>query len=587
MIAKLATKLEIPRRLRAVVRARESSLILLAALVGVIAGLVVAGMGNAVDLLHVLFFNLQHGERLSGRLLLNPVLALSVPLVGGLLFGISSEIIARWRPEREIDPIEANALHGGRMSLLGSVIVAAQTIWSSGVGASVGLEAGYTQLASGLASRIGNAFHLRRGDLRILVGCGAAAGIAGAFGAPLAGAFYGFELIIGSYSPSGLAPVGISALLGFLVAHSLDPADLGIVAPEKTVIAAHDLVLAATLGLLSALLGMMLMRGVAISENMFAKLKLRPTLRTMAGGLVVGLLAMVSPQIMSSGHGALRVAGMLDLSFRAVALLFVLKIVASIASLGSGFRGGMFFSSLLIGALGGHLLAVALTMIWPTIYFDPNAYAVIGMSALSASVIGGPLTMIFIALETTGDLWLTTAVLVAVIISAQVTREVFGYSFATWRFHLRGETIRSAADIGWMRDLTVEKMMRQDVPTAYAGATVADFRDAFPLSSTAYVIAIDEVDRYVGLVLVADAHATDATAGKTVRDLLHLRDEMLLPGMAVKEAVLAFDRAEAEALVVVDSFLDRRVMGLLTEAYVLRRYSAALEGRRRDLTGEE
>ena len=237
MIAELATKLEIPRRLRAVVRARESSLILLAALVGVIAGLVVAGMGNAVDLLHVLFFNLQHGERLSGRLLLNPVLALSVPLVGGLLFGISSEIIARWRPEREIDPIEANALHGGRMSLLGSVIVAAQTIWSSGVGASVGLEAGYTQLASGLASRIGNAFHLRRGDLRILVGCGAAAGIAGAFGAPLAGAFYGFELIIGSYSPSGLAPVGISALLGFLVAHSLDPADLGIVAPEKTVIA--------------------------------------------------------------------------------------------------------------------------------------------------------------------------------------------------------------------------------------------------------------------------------------------------------------------------------------------------------------
>ena len=398
-----------------------------------------------------------------------------------MLFGISSEIIARWRPEREIDPIEANALHGGRMSLLGSVIVAAQTIWSSGVGASVGLEAGYTQLASGIASRIGNAFHLRRGDLRILVGCGAAAGIAGAFGAPLAGAFYAFELIIGSYSPSGLAPVGISALIGFLVAHSLDPAELGIVAPEKTAIAAHDLVLAATVGLLSALLGMMLMRGVAISENMFAKLRLRPRLRTMAGGLVVGLLAIVSPQMMSSGHGALRVAGMLDLSFRAVALLFVLKIVASIASLGSGFRGGMFFSSLLIGALGGHLLAVALTMIWPTVYFDPNAYAVIGMSALSASVIGGPLTMIFIALETTGDLWLTTAVLVAVIISAQVTREVFGYSFATWRFHLRGETIRSAADIGWMRDLTVEKMMRQDVQTVLAAATVADFREAFPL----------------------------------------------------------------------------------------------------------
>jgi chloride channel protein, CIC family len=586
LIARIATQLEIPRRLRALVRARESSVVALAALVGVIAGIVVAGMGASVDLLHELFFNLQHGERLSARLTLNPYLALSVPLVGGLIMGLASEIIRRWRPEREIDPIEANALHGGRMSLLGSIIVAAQTVWSSGVGASVGLEAGYTQFASGIASRIGNAFRLRRGDLRILVGCGAAAGIAGAFGAPLAGAFYGFELIIGSYSPNSLAPVGVAALIGYLVTRSLEPAELGVVAPEKMTVVAHDLVLAATLGLLAAVLGIILMRGVAFSENMFARLRLRPILRTMAGGLVVGLMALISPQIMSSGHGALRVAGMLDLPLRTVALLFMLKILASIASLGSGFRGGLFFSSLLIGALGGHLLAVALTMIWPTVYFDPNAYAVIGMSALSASVIGGPLTMTFIALETTGDLWLTTAVLVAVIIAAQVTREVFGYSFATWRFHLRGETIRSAADIGWMRELTVEKMMRQDVQTVNASSTVAEFREVFPLSSTAYVIAVDEADRYVGLVSVADAHAPES-ADKSIKDVLRHSEDMLLPGMAVKEAVLAFDRAESEALAVVDSYLDRRVIGILTEAYVLRRYSAALEGRRRDLVGED
>jgi len=173
-------RLEIPRRLRAIVRARESSLILLAAIVGVLGGAVVAGMGIGVDILHEVFFNLAPGERLSGRLSLDPWLAVLVPLSGGILFGIASEVIARWRPEREVDPIEANALHGGRMSLIGSMIVAAQTMWSSGVGASVGLEAGYTQIASGIASRIGHAFRLRRGDLRILVGCGAAAGIAGA-----------------------------------------------------------------------------------------------------------------------------------------------------------------------------------------------------------------------------------------------------------------------------------------------------------------------------------------------------------------------------------------------------------------------
>ncbi len=586
LVAKVGNPLEIPRRLRALVRARESSLILLAVVVGVIGGLVVAAMGTCVDLLHQLLFHLDRGERLSARFTLDPVLAVSVPLLGGLLFGIGSEVLRRWRPDREIDPIEANALHGGRMSLLGSIIVAAQTVWSSGVGASVGLEAGYTQFASGIASRIGVAFRLRRSDLRILVGCGAAAGIAGAFGAPLAGAFYGFELIIGSYAPASLAPVGISALIGYLVAHSIEPADLGVVAPDKTILLTHDLVLAAFIGLLAAVLGIVLMRGVALCEAAFARLRIRPTLRTVAGGLVVGLMAIVSPQVMSSGHGALRVIGTLDLSVRTVAIVFALKVAASIASLGSGFRGGLFFSSLLIGSLGGHLVAEAITMTWPTLDFDTNASAVIGMSALSASVIGGPLTMTFIALETTGDLWLTTAVLIAVIIAAQVTREVFGYSFATWRFHLRGETIRSAADIGWMRDLTVEKMMRVDVETIKAATTIAEFREAYPLGSTVYVVAVDDLDRYVGLVLVAEAHGADAAPERAVKEILHFPDEMLLPEMAVKEAVLAFDRAEGEALVVVDSFLDRRVVGLLTEAYVLRRYAAALEGRRRDLTGE-
>ncbi|HWX70861.1 MAG TPA: chloride channel protein [Xanthobacteraceae bacterium] len=568
------------------VRARESSLIALAALVGAIAGLVVAAMSTGVDVLHQLLFRLDPGERLSGLLRLDPVVALTVPLAGGAVFGIATELIARWRPEREIDPIEANALHGGRMSLLGSIIVAAQTVWSSGVGASVGLEAGYTQLGGGIASRLGMAFRLRRADLRILVGCGAAGGIAGAFGAPLAGAFYGFELIIGGYSPNSLAPVAAAALIGFLVAHALAPADIGVVAPERMAVGVHDLVIAATIGLLAAALGILLMRGVALCETLFVRLRVRPALRTTIGGLVVGLLAMVTPQVLSSGHGALRLSGVFTLSLWTVASILVLKIAASIVSLGSGFRGGLFFSSLLMGALGGDLLAIALTMAWPSGHFDPNAYALIGMSALSASVVGGPLTMTFIALETTGDLWLTTAVLIAVIISAQMTREVFGYSFATWRFHLRGETIRSAADIGWMRELTVGKMMRRDIRTAAAAGTIAAFRDAFPVGSTTYVIAVDDDKRYAGMVRVADAHAAEVSPGEAVRDLLHSANDMLLPGMAIKDAVLAFDRAEAESLPVVDSYLDRRVVGLLTEAHALRRYSAELERRRQELIGK-
>ena len=474
------------------------------------------------------------------------------------------------------------------MSLIGSMIVAAQTVWSSG-SRGVGRHRGRLHPIC-QRHRFAHWHGLPAAAGPI---CGYSWAVAPPAELPaLSGRRWParstpLRLIIGGYSPNSLAPVAVSALIGYLIAHALSPAEVGIVAPDQMTVAVRDLIVSGMIGVLCAAAGILIMRGVAICDALFARFNVPLFLRTTIGGLAVGLLAAVAPQVMSSGHGALHFAGILNLSLWTVALLFILKIVASIISLGSGFRGGLFFSSLLIGALGGQLLAVALVTIWPNQTFDANAYAVISMSALSAAVIGGPLTMTFIALETTGDLWLTTAVLIAVIISSQVTREMFGYSFATWRFHLRGETIRSAADIGWMRDLTVGKMMRHDVHTVSAATVVASFREAFPLGSSAAIVAVDDHGRYVGMVLVADAHATEVSPDQPIKALLRATGVMLMPGMAIKEAVLAFDQAETEALAVVDSRTDRRVIGFLTEAYALRRYAAELERRRKELIGEE
>jgi CIC family chloride channel protein len=581
----ISPPLEVPHRLRALVRARESSIIVLAVLIGVLAGLIVAGMGETVFLMHRIFFGLDPGERLSARMSLPPLRAFLTPCLGGLLFGLATAYITRKRG-REIDPIEANALHGGRMSMRGSLIVAAQTMWSSGVGASVGLEAGYTQFASGLASLIGKGFRLRRADMRVLVGCGAAAAISGAFGAPLGGAFYGFELIIGSYSIGSLAPVGIASLLGYLTAHALMPARLGIEAVAVSNISLRDIAIAAGVGLLAAIYGIGVMRSVAASEQLFKRLVMRPALRPMLGGAIVGLLAIVSPQVMSSGHGALHLAGLFKLPLITLLTIFLLKTLASIASLGSGFRGGLFFASLLLGSLGGQLFAHGLSFVWPTFHPDIDVYAIIGMCAFSVSVIGGPLTMTFLALETTGDLWLTTAVLIAAIVSMLVTREFFGYSFATWRFHLRGESIRGAADVGWIRDLTVGQMMRSDVRTSPAETSIAAFRAAFPLGSTNQVIAVDEDGRYAGMVLVAEAHASEVGAGDPLGPLLRHTEHLLLPQMTAQEAISGFDRFEAEALAVVETLERRQVIGLLSEAHALRRYSDASERQRRELLGK-
>lgn len=578
--------LEAPRRLRAFVRAHETSLVVLAAMIGTIGGLVVLAMSGAVAALHALLFNISITERLSSQPSVETLRAVLVPSLGGLLLGGALLVLLRWRPAREIDPIEANALHGGRMSFRGSVIVALQTTWSSGVGASVGLEAGYTQLASGLAASLGRGFHLRRADQRIMVGCGAAAAIAGAFGAPLAGAFYAFELVIGGYTSAGLTPVGVAAVTGYFVTHGFEALSLGISVGPVGDVTGHDLALAALLGVLAALFGIMIMRGVALCETGLAKTRLWSPLRPALGGLCVGLLALVTPQVMSSGHGALHFSGLISMPLQVIASVFVLKALASIVSLGTGFRGGLFFATLFMGALGGRLYAAGVDLLWPGLGVDANVYAVIGMSALSASVIGGPLTMSFIALESTGNLWLTTVVLVAVMISTQITRELFGYSFATWRLHLRGETIRSAADVGWIRDLTVNRLMRPDVATVDAAIGIEAFRAKFPLGSKTQVVAVDATGRYVGLALVAEAHAPDIDAARGLVGILHHREVVLHPAMNIQEAIAVFDAAEAESLAVVETDGERRPVGLLTEAHAMRRYAEETDKRRREAIGE-
>ena len=226
-------------RLRAMFRRGELGLVALAVLIGIAAGLLVALIGALSTALHVLVYGV---ERLSSSDLSGPIV-LAGPIIGGIVLGIIIFILSKTRKKPMVDPIEANALHGGRLSLTDSIIVCVQNIVSNGFGASVGLEAGYTQIASGVASKIGIKLKLRRGDMRILVGCGAAGAIAAAFNAPLTGAFYAIELIIGTYTVVTLAPLIVSALvaatvIGLIGGHglSIDIVDASRVTPADYVL---------------------------------------------------------------------------------------------------------------------------------------------------------------------------------------------------------------------------------------------------------------------------------------------------------------------------------------------------------------
>ncbi|MBB3173508.1 CIC family chloride channel protein [Endobacter medicaginis] len=576
-----------PQTLRALVRTDELWFVALAAILGSLCGLMVVAINDATTLMHRVLFDVDPDGRLSGLDWIEPARALLVPTLGGLALGGTGLLLARLAPGRPIDPIEANALYGGRMSLRDSIVVVIQTVMSNGVGASVGLEAAYTQIGSAIGSRIGRSFRVRRGDLRLLVGCGAAGAIAAAFDAPLAGAFYAFELVIGTYTLAALAPVVAAACCAILVTHLIGGNSISLDVPVTVSMGGLDYLSVVALGVVSALAGVALMRGVTLTESIFRGSRVPGWLRPGIGGLCVGGLALVTPAVLSSGHAALRLALNMQFGLQQAALILLLKALASSISIGTGFRGGLFFASLLLGTLTGDLFGETLSFITSQT-LPLTVYAVIGMSAFAVAVVGGPFTMGFLALESTGSLPLTMAVMVASVVSALTVRRTFGYSFATWRFHLRGESIRSAVDVGWMRSLTVGRMMRRDVRTTRIDTPIAAVRRAFPLGAAERVVVVDAQSRYLGQVAVAELHAArDAAAeARGLSGLLHDANAMLRPQMSVKEAIAAFERSESDALVVVEDTERRQVIGILSEQYALRRYTEELENRRRELSGE-
>jgi CIC family chloride channel protein len=566
-------------------RLRDSDLFLiaLAALAGVAAGLGVVVINMLLEQIRQLVFALPPGEHLSEAADLPPLRVLLMPVLGGALVGVASALLRRWRPRETVDAIEANALFGGRMSVGDSLGLVGVTLLSGGFGASVGLEAAYTQFGAALASRLGRQLGLRRDDVRTLVGCGAAGAIAAAFNAPLAGAFYAFELIIGSYTLHILAPVGIAALTGSLVVRALVGSNPIFVVWHVISISSWDYVAFFVVGLLSAGLGILVMKGVTSTEAAFRREAVPRWARPALGGVVVGIIAFAFPQILGSGHGGILRELHFGFALPYLAGLIVAKIIGSAVSIGSGFRGGLFSSSLFLGSLFGSFLGMVLARLAPHLAADPVVYSLVGMGAVAAAVVGAPVTMIMLVLETTGDLSATIGVMVGVVTAAVAVRHWFGYSFATWRFHLRGLKIHSPEDIGWISEILVGPMMRRDPAVIAASLPSEELRRRFPAGSTKQVFVVDDSGKLSGIIDPAEASAPDrAGADKIVGQLVSGPTPYLLAGDNLRTALTRFSEAAQESLPVIDAVDTRRVIGYLTEAYALRRYASELERRRGD-----
>ncbi|MDE2577286.1 MAG: chloride channel protein [Hyphomicrobiales bacterium] len=574
----------LPSGVRAFVRSRESGLFLAALVVGVASGLVVVALSLSAQFLHERLFQLAPGVRISVAPIAQHWRIVAVCASAAVVLAVLGFFLNARMQGKLADVVEANALHGGRMSFLGSLYITVQTLVSNGFGLSVGLEAAYTQMCGAVAAALARALAARRSDFRLLVACGAAAAISGAFEAPLAGAFYSFETVLGAYSVVSLAPVAASALAASFVAsrfihHRPLAADTNFESFDVSVIG-HAIAIA----LLCSFAGILLMRSVAGAQRLFAATRTPPFIHLLIGGAFVGLIGWTTPSALGAGHAALgaslAIGGAGALS--TLALIFFFKCAAVTLSLGSGFRGGLFFASFFLGGLIGRMYSLA---VWP--YFpalDPHsaALALIGMSAFGTGIIGAPIAMTCFALEMSGSLNITLGALTACALTSLIVRETFGYSFATWRFHLRGEALRGPQDVGWVRELRVNRLMRKDVKIIAADRTIAAARIIAPVGSSSEVFIADEQGRYAGMASVSDLHTTAEAPDQTIATLGRFPQAYVTPQTTIRQALDLCEKYECDRLAVVEDEKSRAIVGQVTEAHLLRRYGVELERRNRE-----
>lgn len=570
-------------RLRRKVRSSEIILIGLAIVIGIGAGLLALAQSKLAYVIQRSIYALPRDGRLSAQAhVMNPLCLIALPVAG--LIVVAIDRLMRRQLSPPVDVVEANALHGGVIPMRDSVYISAQTVVSNGSGASVGLEAAYAQMGGGVASVIGQWLRLRRNDLRVLVGAGSGAAVGAAFGAPLTGAFYAFEIVIGAYTPAAIAPVLSASLAAALVVHAAGSPGYILHVPIAHAVHASGYVQYAILGILCAFLGIALMRSITFLERKVRRIGIPTAFRPFLGGLLLMPMAWITPETLSAGHGALYLNLVTHLDGRMLVYVFLLKAAASAVSLTFGFRGGLFFASLFLGSLAGQIFALLTAMIPGLAAVGINDAALVGMAALAVSIVGGPFTMPMLVLEATHNFAVTGAALAASLCASTVVRETFGFSFSTWRLHIRGETIRSARDVGWIKSLTAKTMMRSRPSEISATATISEFLTRFPFDDARDVVLVDPEGRYVGQVSPLDMRAQRESPSVTLQNFCKQSIPTLDRHDDIREIIRKFDVAQREELIVVDKI--GHPIGSLSERYVQKRYLLEMEKQTKELFRE-
>jgi CIC family chloride channel protein len=386
---------------------------------------------------------------------------LLAPTLGGVAVGVFLQfVMERPRPFGVADVIDARALHGARLPLRKSIESAAVTAASLGFGASAGREGPAAHLGAALASYFALRFEYDPVIARTLMACGVAAAVSASFNAPLAGVLFALEVVLGHYALRAFGPIVISSIAAAVISRIHLGDFPAFTIPEISLMTYWEMPAFAVLGVVSAIVAIAFMRTVMVTEEIAAKIECPLWLRPASGGFLIGAIAILFPQVLGVGYGATDDALNELYPLGLLVALILAKGIATSITLASRFGGGVFSPSLYLGAMTGGAFGIIAATIFPDQATSHGLYALVGMGAVSAAVLGAPISTTLIVFELTGEWQISLALLVAVSISTVMTQSILGRSFFHWQLERRGLRIRDGAHQYILKTIKVRDIMR-------------------------------------------------------------------------------------------------------------------------------
>jgi len=554
--------------------------LVLAGIVGVIGGLVNLFFFYAVHLI-------QPGDPVEVAQKLPDWERLLVPGLGGLAAGLilylGFRVVGR---QGSSDLLEVVVAGDGRLPFRTESVKTASALVSIATGASIGREGGITQLSATLASKLGQVAKWPPYRLRLLVGCGAAAGIAAAYNAPITGAVFAALIVLGNFSMNLFAPLVCSSVVATTVSRSFFGIQPWYQVPTFPDATPGQLPWFILMGVICGGVSALFLEFLRFSRERFNQLDWPIYLKLALAGLVVGVIAVFYPGVCGNGYyvtNAILGGQFVNASNPLPELsgLFFAKLLATMVTVGAGTVGGVFTPTLFLGAVAGAVCGASLHLTGHAAGLPVGAFALVGMGAVLAGTTKSPLLAMIMAFEISLDYSLMPALMLACVVSVLVARQLHGESVYTEHMRLKGLSLLPESEhTGAVMEQTVGDLMRPPVTPLREIASLRQIADRFLASSNNFLPIVDAGQRLIGVVALQDLkeylNDNQDIGGVIAYDVMRAPPKCLVPGQRLLDALPVVLDSELRNVPVVNSPQENRLVGSVSRAQVLAVFSEAI-----------